>query len=64
MRRRTKVAEIATQACGESLLGANIAMPGTAVEPPDDLLDERRNDLERIAGYALLVCRSRAIVAR
>lgn len=43
MRRRTRMVELATAACGGALLGANIAVLGAAFKPEsDDVRDSPR----------------------
>ena len=52
MRRRTKMVELATTACGGSLLGANIAVLGAAFKPDSD--DVRDSPALNVAGMLQL----------
>jgi UDPglucose 6-dehydrogenase len=52
MRRRTKMVELATTACGGSLLGANIAVLGAAFKPESD--DVRDSPALNVAGQLQL----------
>lgn len=52
MRRRTKMVELATTACGGSLLGANIAVLGAAFKPQSD--DVRDSPALNVAGQLQL----------
>jgi UDPglucose 6-dehydrogenase len=52
MRRRTKMVELATKACGGSLLGANIAVLGAAFKPESD--DVRDSPALNVAGQLQL----------
>ncbi len=52
MRRRTKMVELATAACGGSLLGANIAVLGAAFKPESD--DVRDSPALNVAGQLQL----------
>jgi UDPglucose 6-dehydrogenase len=52
MRRRTKMVELATVACGGSLLGANIAVLGAAFKPESD--DVRDSPALNVAGQLQL----------
>lgn len=52
MRGRTKLAELATAACGGTLLGANIAVLGTAFKPDSD--DVRDSPAFNMAGMLQL----------
>ena len=52
MRRRTRIVELATAACGGSLLGANIAVLGAAFKPDSD--DVRDSPALNVAGMLQL----------
>lgn len=52
MRRRTRMVELATSACGGSLLGANIAVLGAAFKPESD--DVRDSPALNVAGQLQL----------
>ena len=52
MRRRTRMVELATTACGGSLLGANIAVMGAAFKPESD--DVRDSPALNVAGQLQL----------
>jgi UDPglucose 6-dehydrogenase len=52
MRRRTKMVELATAACGGSILGANIAVLGAAFKPESD--DVRDSPALNVAGQLQL----------
>jgi len=52
MRRRTRMVELATKACGGSLLGANIAVLGAAFKPESD--DVRDSPALNVAGQLQL----------
>lgn len=52
MRRRTRMVELATIACGGSLLGANIAVLGAAFKPESD--DVRDSPALNVAGQLQL----------
>ena len=52
MRRRTRMVELATTACGGSLLGANIAVLGAAFKPESD--DVRDSPALNVAGQLQL----------
>lgn len=52
MRRRTRMVELATRACGGSLLGANIAVLGAAFKPESD--DVRDSPALNVAGQLQL----------
>jgi UDPglucose 6-dehydrogenase len=52
MRRRTKMVELATTACGGSILGANIAVLGAAFKPESD--DVRDSPALNVAGQLQL----------
>ena len=52
MRRRTRMVELATAACGGSLLGANIAVLGAAFKPESD--DVRDSPALNVAGQLQL----------
>ena len=52
MRRRTRMVELAAQACGGSVLGANIAVLGAAFKPESD--DVRDSPALNVAGMLQL----------
>ena len=52
MRRRTRMVELATKACGGSLLGSNIAVLGAAFKPESD--DVRDSPALNVAGQLQL----------